>query len=421
MKCSPTAVTVREQYQTPLRGLHQFYVSFNKVNELKKNIVLLLLINLCLLTTQAQTAKSYKKEDFDVRHFRVKKISIAAPESLLEIKNMHGMAVLDLRADTSMVGFMQKKIVDPIPGLFNSAEIQTEQRVNKKPTFISLREGLQRETLQFIQHSINFRDDTSLPGILMVIKKLWLSDELNLNYHIYADSRFAGPASLDVWTSGIDVTIEFYLHDGNSYYPMYRYDSVISKALTISEYGSQYIALAFQLAMGKLAQMDSRIPVIMNKTKFSLAEIKLHIQNDYNVPALRDTAFRQGVYMSFNEFKNNNPSKADFELKRDRLADIVYIKQQDGTDYVARNIWGYCDGKNVYVASADNFFLLQRIANAFYIFGAKSPKRNESRNNTSAGSYNGAPGAPVPYQYNNVRTAIQLEPFQLDWSTGKLY
>jgi len=421
MKCSPTAVTVREQYQTPLRGLHQFYVSFNKVNELKKNIVLLLLINLCLLTTQAQTAKSYKKEDFDVRHFRVKKISIAAPESLLEIKNMHGMAVLDLRADTSMVGFMQKKIVDPIPGLFNSAEIQTEQRVNKKPTFISLREGLQRETLQFIQHSINFRDDTSLPGILMVIKKLWLSDELNLNYHIYADSRFAGPASLDVWTSGIDVTIEFYLHDGNSYYPMYRYDSVISKALTISEYGSQYIALAFQLAMGKLAQMDSRIPVIMNKTKFSLAEIKLHIQNDYNVPALRDTAFRQGVYMSFNEFKNNNPSKADFELKKDRLADIVYIKQQDGTDYVARNIWGYCDGKNVYVASADNFFLLQRIANAFYIFGAKSPKRNESRNNASAGSYNGAPGAPVPYQYNNVRTAIQLEPFQLDWSTGKLY
>jgi len=421
MKCSPTAVTVREQYQTPLRGLHQFYVSFNKVNELKKNIVLLLLINLCLLTTQAQTAKSYKKEDFDVRHFRVKKISIAAPESLLEIKNMHGMAVLDLRADTSMVGFMQKKIVDPIPGLFNSAEIQTEQRVNKKPTFISLREGLQRETLQFIQHSINFRDDTSLPGILMVIKKLWLSDELNLNYHIYADSRFAGPASLDVWTSGIDVTMEFYLHDGNSYYPMYRYDSVISKALTISEYGSQYIALAFQLAMGKLAQMDSRIPVIMNKTKFSLAEIKLHIQNDYNVPALRDTAFRQGVYMSFNEFKNNNPSKADFELKRDRLADIVYIKQQDGTDYVARNIWGYCDGKNVYVASADNFFLLQRIANAFYIFGAKSPKRNERRNNASADSYNTTPGAPTPFQYNSVRTAIQLEPFQLDWSTGKLY
>ena len=421
MKCSPAAVTVREQYQTPLRGFYQFYVSFNKVNELKKNIVLLLFFNFCLLTAQTQTAKSYKKEDFDVRHFRVKKISIAAPESLLEIKNMHGMAVLDLRADTSTVGFMQKKIVDPIPGLFNSAEIQTEQRVNKKPTFISLREGLQRETLQFMQHSINFQDDTSLPGILMVIKKLWLSDELNLNYHIYADSRFAGPASLDVWTSGIDVTIEFYLHDGNSYYPMYRYDSVISKALTISEYGSQYIALAFQLAMHKLTQMDTRVPVIMNKTKFSLAQIKLHIQNDYNVPALQDTAFRQGVYMSFNEFKNNNPSKADFELKRDRLADIVYIKQQDGTDYVARNIWGYCDGKNVYVASADNFFLLQRIANAFYIFGAKNPKRNESRNSASAGSYNGAPGAPTPYQYNSVRTAIQLEPFQLDWSTGKLY
>jgi len=422
MKISSTATAGHKQYETSLSGPYQFFISFNRASKLlKKNIVLLVFINFCLLATQAQTAKSYKKEDFDVHHFRVKKISIAAPEHLLEIKNMQGIAVMDLRADTSMAGFMQKKIVDPVPGLFNSAEIQTEQRINKKPTFISLREGLQQETIQFAQHAIRFPDDSSLPGILMVIKKLWLSDELNLNGHSYVNNRFAGPASLDVWTSGIDVKIEFYLHDGNFFYPMYRYDSVISKTLTISEYGPQYIALALRLSMQKLAQMDTKVPAIMNKTKFSLSEINLHIQSEYNVPALRDTAFKQGVYMSFNEFKNNNPSKADFELKKDRRADIVYIKQQDGTDYVARNIWGYCDGKNVYVASADNFFLLQRVANAFYIFGAKNARANEGRNGGSTGSYNNAAGSNPPFQYTSVRTAIQLEPFQLDWSTGKLH
>ena len=222
----------------------------------------------------------------------------------------------------------------------------------------------------------------------------------------------------NVWTSGIDVTIEFYLHDGNSYYPMYRYDSVISKALTVSEYGSQYLALALRLSMQKLAQMDTKISSVINRTKFSLTDIVRHMQQEFELPVLRDDVLAKGVYMSFQEFKNNQPSQTSFELKKERLTDMIYIKKPDGTDDMTRNVWGYCDGKNAYIKSSDNFFLLQRNANAFYIFGAKTITREETT--YQGNSYNNG-GYPAPVYYTRSRTAIQLEPFQLDWSTGKLY
>jgi hypothetical protein len=417
MKRNLTVAGGSIQYQTPVAGSFHFCIHYNLLHRV---VVLLLFINGWLLPASAQTAKSYKSEDFDVHHFRVKKISIAIPENTVDIRNMCGITVMDVRADTSVVGFMQKKIVDPLSGIFNGAEkSQTEQRVNKRPIFISLAGGLQQEAAQFGIHAISFSRDTKLPDVLMVVRKLWLSDELNFSDQGYSNNRFAGPANHDVWTSGIDVKIEFYLHDGSCYYPMYRYDSIISKALTISEYGPEYIALALQLSMQRLSQMDATISSVGNRTKFTLTDIMRHNQQEFELPVLRDDALVKGVYMSFGEFKNNQPSQTRFELKKERLTDIIYIKRPNGTDDMTRNVWGYCDGKNAYIKSGDNFFLLQRNANAFYIFGAKTFKREEPTYQTN--TYNNSGGYAAPVYYTNTRVALQLEPFQLDWSNGKLY
>jgi hypothetical protein len=420
MKRSLTAWPL--QYQTPAGSCYNC-MGFHTADRARIKIFVLLLFNFIsyfLLSASAQTASSYKKEDFDVHQFRVKKIDIAAPENILDIKNMRAITEIDARADTSIVGFMQKKIIDPVSGIFNGSEkSQTEQRINKKPIFISLTGGLQQEAAQFAGHAIRFPDNTNLPGVLMVIKKLWLSDELNFKDQGYGISRFAAPANRDVWTSGIDVKIEFYLHEGGCYYPMYRYDSIISKALTVSEYGSEYIRLALQLSVQKLSQLDANISSIANRTKFTLTDIVSHNQQEFELPVLKNEALAKGVYMSFNEFKNNEPSQTNFELRKERLTDMIYIKKPDGTDDMTRNVWGYSDGKNAYIKSGDNFFLLQRNANAFYIFGAKTFKHEETRYRADA--YDGTLPYTAPVYYSNSRAVIQLEPFQLDWSNGKLY
>lgn len=388
-----------------------------------KRIIFFMLIAQSLsIAMQAQTSHSRKKENFDVHEFEQQTISISAPGNVISLRNMYSIQVIDARADILNIGLMQKKIVDPfLSALNNSARNQTEQRISKTPTFITLASGLQPEATQFATAAISFPDNRSLPGILMVIKKLWLSDELNLDDNTPVASRFSGPASKDVWTSGIDTRIEYYLSYKGDYYAMYRFDSVITEAMTTSEYASKFVALALRLSMRKLPEMDAKINRILNKRKFSRDEINRHNEEDFNIPALQDSVRKSGVYLTFEDFKNNNPSQTHFEIKKDKLTDILYIIQSDGKEWVARDVWGYCNGENAYVKAGDNFFLLQRMGKAFYIFGAKTIKRTESSNSGMASYYSGGTGIAAPYYYTSARTAIQLEPFQLDWSTGKLY
>ncbi len=392
--------------------------------QLKKSIVhiVVVLVSLFCLHAGAQISHSHRKENFDVHKFWVEVVEIAAPVQRVSLKNIQGLKVIDARADTSAIGFMQKKTIEPFFGSLNNAtQNQTEQKINKRPTFIALDNGLQKEAGKYVAETISFPVDTSFPGILMVIKKLWLSDELNFNEPAYSSGRYSGPASRDIWTSGADVKIEFYLQDKSDYYPLYRYDTVITEPMTISEYAPEFVSMALGLSVQKLQQMDNKITAIKTRRKFSLQEINQHNENEFNIPVLTDGFLKKGVYMSFDEFKNNNPSQMDYELKQDKLTDIVYIKQPNGTALPARGVWGYCDGKNAFIKSANNFFLLQRSANAFYIFGAKNIKRTETSSSSAGTYYSGNTTVIVPTLYNNSKALVQLEPFQLDWSTGKLY
>lgn len=397
-------------------------IQHSHFRKVEKRILFLTITPLFIFfATQAQTSNSRWKENFDIHKFRTSVIDITATTGILQLKNIKGITIVDARADTANVGFMQKKIVDPITGAFGSAVMnQSEQKINTRPTFIVLGAGLQKEALKYANQSINFSNNDSLPGILMVIKKLWLSDELNISNRP-SGARLTGDYIRDVWTSGADVSIEFYLQNKLDYYPLYRYDSIITEVMTISEYGHQFIELSLQLSLEKMKKMDQRISSIMSKRKFSIEEINNHNEKEFDVPALIDTVFKPGVYMTFDEFKNNSPSQTDYEIKKDKLTDIIYIKQPGGAEFTTREIWGYSDGKNAYVKSANNYFLLQRYVNAFYIFGAKTINQTIYGNTGRAGYLSNNTGIPAPIYYTGSKTAIQLEPFQLDWSTGKLY
>jgi len=380
--------------------------------------------HLFFLTMQAQTTHSHKKENFDVREFGKQAIRISPPADRLSLRNMSGIQIIDARADIVNIGLMQKKVVNAFSdALGNAAKNQTEQRITQTPTFIILDDGLQLEAKRFANGSIMFSNNSSLPGILMVIKKLWLSDELNLDGNTHVSGRLAGPNHKDVWTSGVDIKIEFYLDYKGDYYAMYRYDSVITEAMTTSEYASKFVAQAIRLSMQRLPEMDTKITSIITRKKFSMEEIRTHNENEFSLPILKDSILKKGVYMTFGEFKNNNPSQTDFEIKKEKVTDILYIKQPDGTEIVPRDAWGYSNGENAFIKSADNFFLLQRSANAFYIYGAKYIKRSETSSPGGSPSYSSGSGGfyGAPISYSSSSTEIQLEPFQLDWSTGKLY
>ena len=63
------------------------------------------------------------------------------------------------------------------------------------------------------------------------------------------------------------------------------------------------------------------------------------------MPILEDSLQAPGVYLSFEEFKNNNPSIKDFEVTKDKLNDIITTKETNGRQMPPSFAWGYSVGK----------------------------------------------------------------------------
>ena len=371
---------------------------------------------------QGQISYSKRKENFDINRFRVVHVNVPAPSTSIVLKNISGLNVIDARADTVSVGFMQKRIYALSTGFStNAAWNQAEPTANKTPTFVRVRNGFGKETESFGTRYLAFNQNDSLPSILMVIKRFWLSDELNVKDNQRAAVQMKETGNRGMATSGVDVQIEFFLKDNVNYFPLYRFDSIISERKIISAHAADYIAQALALSLQKMRFMDERIAFVQTKRSFTLEEVMTHLQNEFKLPVLTDSVLRKGVYMTFNEFKTNQPSLTDFEVRKDKLTDNIYIKQPGDSQFAARNIWGYCDGENAFVKSVNNFFILQRFQNAFYIYGAKSIIMDDYQSTAAGGYYSNSSGAVIPVTFNGANTRIQLEPFQLDWNTGKLY
>jgi hypothetical protein len=92
------------------------------------------------------------------------------------------------------------------------------------------------------------------------------------------------------------------------------------------------------------------------------------------LPILKDSILHKGVYRSFAEFKNNKPSIENFEIGKGNFTDELYVADNHET-YPLQDFWGYCDGKNLFVRSANNLFQLYRTGNTFNTKAFKSLKK----------------------------------------------
>lgn len=151
----------------------------------------------------------------------------------------------------------------------------------------------------------------------------------------------------------------------------------------------------------------------VGKTVFSYTDIQQHIQSFSDYPILKDSAFKQGVYKNYNEFKSNNPSIINYELHPGKLSDEVFINENNQS-YLLQDFLGLCNGKNLFIRSANNLFQLIRSNNTYNVRGAKSltiPTNeitNALLNATSRSA--GLPNAKQSYNPNfKIRlTALQL-------------
>lgn len=163
---------------------------------------------------------------------------------------------------------------------------------------------------------------------------------------------------------------------------------------------------------------DQKIASI--RRKISSQEIEEYNNRRFNIPILTETP-QKGLYLSFEEFKNNTPSVTNYKVSPDKKTDDVYSIDEKGKETLLRNVYGYSDGKNIYLKSAGNFFKLYRSNNAFNLYGAKSLKKSRQYFTPEKMLTLGL--NPDTFSKNNTKVNynLKLNPYQVDLETGIIY
>ena len=306
------------------------------------------------------------------------------------------IAVQDARPDTSKYGFSRK--------------------VSRRSVFqYRSAKGIEPE----IKHYLNTRyhksfDSTSANRLLLVLKKLWISsfDSLELVYTKYARTH-------DLLYFKADV----FFQSGEAWYPVFRYDTVLVLPLKYKSEPDLYIQQALDLFFEKLQPVNFNL--IQNRKFVTRDYIDSTYAVTWQLPIHQADKPAKGVYITYEDFKNNRPSYTDYEVKFERIGDNLYVKEEDGKYYYRNKVWGFCNGEDIFIKMGLNYFPLFRSQHTWEFYGT-----NQLR--TVDGSLPVFIGPTVPLSFTLFTAGTdafrfenkllgKLRPFQVDPETGKFY
>jgi hypothetical protein len=334
-------------------------------------------------------AQHQEETPFSFNNLKKKEIVLPQPPSRLSIHFFDNISVIDVRFDSSTIGFYNNNYF-----IFNNASKAIEDYLSQS----------------FIRTGNNTGNQ-----VVLYIKKIWLATQLqskNINA-TYLDEKN--------WQGGIACKMECYNKKDSAYYPLFRFDTIIiTKNSKIQENAFSLLYNCISAIADKILSTYSE-GVHTKAKKISFEEINKHYFSQFAIPILGQFALKKGVYANFESFKNNSPTDINFEINQEKLADILYIKDSVTAQmYPVRNVWGYSDGKQAFIKSADNYFPIYKINNSFYCNGAKSIDRKAaSRAENAAASYFlfGNTSSNV----KKTKYKIHYKSYQVDMETGEIY
>jgi len=350
----------------------------------------LALIALFLLSIEWLPAQQ-QKEIFSFNQYKEKVIELPDP---IVRASLHGpfnhIQVLDGRAHGSAIGFS------------NDRYLVIENTLPILEDYLNRSLGLQQP------------GDTTTQ-LVIFIKKLWVTQQLELKRK--------------EWYSGMMLIAECFFKEGDNYFPAFRYDTSFVNSrdtlvtLNIIKDAPLLVDISLQGLMNKITSWNNN-GAHHQKNAMSFTAINQYYEDQFRHPVMEDSIMRKGVYLSFEEFKNNKPSIAEFSVRKGKETDELYIKDAGGKDIIDRDLWGYCDGKNYYIRADESYFPLVRIGNTFYLNGSKDFTRRYTTNYAPAVIGAGAnviSGGLPYYPVRGVTYRIYLFPYQLDMESGKIY
>jgi hypothetical protein len=258
------------------------------------------------------------------------------------------------------------------------------------------------------------------PEIHCFIKKLILSDRIDADkVKLSEEQRMVVSKLEESEVSGIIYTAEFYYKQDESYIPVCRFDSTLIGFSHVGK-GGDYLADALTASLRRA--YSSFTEKTKSGKRLTREAIDAYNNERFNISALTVSPAK-GVYLSFKELLNNTPAYTQYTVEKNLTGDFLYVKNAKGQDEVLRDIWGYCDGKDYYIFSANNYFKLYRTGNGFKLYGAKdfTARRNYKLLDGPSAIDPYGPYSNSAKSHSRNRYYLVKDYFLLDMETGELF
>ena len=350
---------------------------------------------------------SFAQQDDNPNNLRAKIFELSVktiPSESLKLP-FQSIKIIDSRFDTSKLGFRLTRRF-----------LSTNNTFEKIMLIPGIEKGIENFYNEYYKN--NFTPDGKV--LLISIKKLWINnmpDKQGENQRKDID-RFS--------QQDIYVKFEYYFSSENAYVPLKRTDTVFQRTPNkkVEDYDpkdeNKLPFLCFALEkMIENVNYEFYIKDLEKKKKMSVEDIEKYNAESKNMPILNET-IKKGVFLTFDEFKNNQPSVISFS-KRKILKKKIY-EIVDEKDNVILHYFAYYDGEKLAIAkhlsglfttniSQDNYGIY-KVGNSFQFF--ENHFQNTGRQtNTIVDNQN------IPIYIPG--SEIVRVPRQIDMETGEVY
>lgn len=365
---------------------------------------ILVVLSFLFLWVQHTNSQATSRKQLGAEDFSTFTVELKAPKTVTKTAlSFSGLEVYDKRNDSSFVGF------------YKIARSRNKSWV----TVLKTEKAAASSVYSFLEPQILFNEQ-SKTKLVLVIRKLWLSKEIeNTEVRDY-NIKMQKPL-----LPGVITCFEFYAKQDEKFTPLLRFDTTIlhyKKNLALID--EELLKTALTAAIDKLANTNyaSKIETSRN---YSQEQVDSFSTSTQRFEILHSTSIKKGVYLTYDEFKNNRPSIQDYEIKKSEHAHMLFVKDEQGKQYPIRKIWGFSDGENLFIKTADIFFKLEKYNNNFYSWASKNISMVTTVSvgdiiglgllSAATGIYGvGSPGTKT-------KAALFLKLYQLDLETGHLY
>ncbi len=314
------------------------------------------------------------------------------------------------------IRFSQIYVYDCRP---DSSNIGLQQTPNNSITILKVKGRLSEEIKKTFELLISTPQETNNWGELhCVIKRFTLSNFISVPLGTAEKKQTAGKFD---WAekSGLKIKLEFYIKKVNDFIPAYRFDTSWTGDKAIIREGNSYIANALAAGLEKTTSIDWE-KLLSSEKKISWNDILEYNKQNINFPILH-TQPSKGVYLTFEDFRNNKVTYTDFKVSYGDKGDFLYVKDRSNEETLFTDLWGYSDGKDIFVYSANNFFKLYRMGDSFKFYGAKDyTKRRVLRLNFGVAEMVD-PNSSLSKAKTRARYELVKNYLQIDHDTGELY